>query len=212
MREMLMRGIGVHHGGLLPIIKEMVEMLFARGLVKILFATETFAMGVNMPARCVVFDSTRKHDGTGFRDLLPGRTACTVSLSVGLVLLVKWCTHAPGSPESVLTLILPLGEYVQMAGRAGRRGLDATGTVIILCKGDVPELSGLATMMLGKPERLDSRFRLTYNMILNLLRVEELRVEDMMKRSFSEWHLQKDAADQQVHAPSANLGAKVEKR
>lgn len=53
MRKHLMRGVGVHHGGLLPIIKEMVEMLFARGLVKVLFATETFAMGVNMPAKCV---------------------------------------------------------------------------------------------------------------------------------------------------------------
>ena len=97
IRESLKRGIGTHHGGLLPIVKEMVEMLFARGLVKVLFATETFAMGVNMPAKCVVFDSTRKHDGVQHRTLLPG-------------------------------------EYIQMAGRAGRRGLDATGTVIILTK------------------------------------------------------------------------------
>ncbi|WAR31042.1 SKIV2-like protein [Mya arenaria] len=127
------------------------------GGVTILFATETFAMGVNMPARTVVFDSTRKHDGTHFRDLLPG-------------------------------------EYIQMAGRAGRRGLDTTGTVIILCKGDVPEQADLHKMMLGKPTKLESRFRLTYSMILNLLRVEQLRVEDMMKRSFSEFHSQKDVA------------------
>jgi antiviral helicase SKI2 len=78
---------GVHHGGLLPILKEMVEILFSRGIVKVLFATETFAMGVNMPARTVVFNGFRKHDGREFRDLLPG-------------------------------------EYTQMAGRAGRRGLD----------------------------------------------------------------------------------------
>ncbi len=57
------RGLGVHHGGLLPIIKEMVEILFAQGLVKVLFATETFAMGVNMPAKTVVFNSISKHDG-----------------------------------------------------------------------------------------------------------------------------------------------------
>lgn len=145
-------------------------------------------MGVNMPARCVVFDSIRKHDGQNFRDLLPG-------------------------------------EYVQMAGRAGRRGLDATGTVIIMCKGDVPQTHDLHQMMLGKPTRLSSRFRLTYNMILNLLRVEELRIEvrwikmkswqckfcwladnshvsalflfgivqDMMRRSFSEFHQQSAA-------------------
>lgn len=99
MRDLLKRGIGVHHSGILPILKEVIEMLFSRGLVKVcamncdykkitvsvsftlislsflqvLFATETFAMGVNMPARTVVFDSIRKHDGTGFRNLLPGK-------------------------------------------------------------------------------------------------------------------------------------------
>lgn len=86
-------------------IAEVVEILFARGLVKVLFATETFAMGVNMPAKSVVFSGIRKHDGTGFRNLLPG-------------------------------------EYTQMAGRAGRRGLDTTGTVIILSAGD--ELPGVS--------------------------------------------------------------------
>ncbi|XP_045618795.1 superkiller complex protein 2-like [Procambarus clarkii] len=149
MRNLLLKGIGIHHSGILPILKEVVEMLFAKGLVKLLFATETFAMGVNMPARCVIFDSIRKHDGTGFRDLVPS-------------------------------------EYIQMAGRAGRRGLDTTGTVIILCKTDVPELSDLHRMMLGKPTKLESRFKLTYSMILNILRVESISVEDMMKRSFSE--------------------------
>ena len=157
IRDLLRRGIGIHHSGILPILKEVVEMLFQQSYVKILFATETFAMGVNMPARTVVFDTTRKHDGTAFRDLLSG-------------------------------------EYVQMAGRAGRRGLDATGTVILLCKGDVPEMSDLNRMMLGRVTTLQSQFRLTYSMILNLLRVEQLRVVDMIKRSFGEFHTQKDAA------------------
>lgn len=103
MRQLLSRGIGVHHGGLLPIVKEIVEILFARGLVKVLFATETFAMGVNMPAKSVVFSGIRKHDGRSFRDLLPG-------------------------------------EYTQMSGRAGRRGLDATGTVIIVADNDLPDV------------------------------------------------------------------------
>ncbi|XP_048344709.1 helicase SKI2W [Sphaerodactylus townsendi] len=156
MVDLLKRGIGVHHSGILPILKEVVEMLFSKGLVKILFATETFAMGVNMPARTVVFDSIRKHDGANFRDLVPA-------------------------------------EYIQMAGRAGRRGLDTTGMVIILCKNQVPEMADLHRMMLGKPTQLQSQFRLTYTMILNLLRVEALRVEDMMKRSFSEFHARKDS-------------------
>ena len=149
MRTLLMQGIGVHHSGILPILKEVVEMLFAKGLVKLLFATETFAMGVNMPARCVIFDSTRKHDGTAFRDLVPS-------------------------------------EYIQMAGRAGRRGLDTTGTVIVLCKTEVPEMADLHRMMLGKPSKLESQFKLTYSMMLKILRVESITVEDIMKRSFSE--------------------------
>ncbi|KAF9444604.1 ATP-dependent RNA helicase [Macrolepiota fuliginosa MF-IS2] len=149
MRDLLSRGIGIHHGGLLPIMKEVVEILFARGLVKVLFATETFAMGVNMPAKCVVFSNIRKHDGRSFRDILPG-------------------------------------EYTQMAGRAGRRGLDTTGTVIILAGDSLPEQTTLNSMILGIPGKLSSQFRLTYNMILNLLRVEALRVEEMIKRSFSE--------------------------
>ncbi|GAA5886319.1 hypothetical protein JCM16303_003762 [Sporobolomyces ruberrimus] len=149
MRNLLSRGVGVHHGGLLPIVKEIVELLFARGLVKVLFATETFAMGVNMPARSVVFSGIRKHDGRNFRDLLPG-------------------------------------EYTQMSGRAGRRGLDPTGVVIINADSDVPDVETLNHMLRGQPTKLQSQFRLTYSMILNLLRVEALRVEEMIKRSFSE--------------------------
>ncbi|XP_069775689.1 superkiller complex protein 2 isoform X2 [Narcine bancroftii] len=170
MVGLLKRGIGVHHSGILPILKEVIEMLFSRGLVKVLFATETFAMGVNMPARTVVFDTIRKHDGVSFRDLTPG-------------------------------------EYIQMAGRAGRRGLDTTGTVIILCKAGVHEMADLHKMMLGKPTLLQSQFRLTYTMILNLLRVEALRVEDVMKRSFSEFHTRKDtkAYERQIQELTRHL-------
>jgi len=153
--EMVKRGIGVHHGGLLPILKEMVEILFSRNLIKVLFATETFAMGVNMPARAVVFNSIRKHDGIQFRVLQPG-------------------------------------EYTQMAGRAGRRGLDKVGTVILCCFGDEPppQLT-LRNMLTGSSTKLESQFRLTYNMILNLLRVEDMSVESMIKRSFSEFTTQR---------------------
>jgi len=153
--EMVKRGIGVHHGGLLPILKEMVEILFSRNLIKVLFATETFAMGVNMPARAVVFNSIRKHDGKEFRVLQPG-------------------------------------EYTQMAGRAGRRGLDKVGTVIMCCFGDTPPPQlVLRNMLTGSSTKLASQFRLTYNMILNLLRVEDMSVEGMIKRSFSEFATQR---------------------
>lgn len=151
MRELLSRGIAVHHGGLLPIVKELVEILFAQTLVKVLFATETFAMGLNLPTRTVVFSGYRKHDGHSFRDLYPG-------------------------------------EYTQMAGRAGRRGLDTVGSVIIVPPGggEAPPVADLQRMILGEPQKLRSQFRLTYNMILNLLRVEALKIEEMIKRSFSE--------------------------
>lgn len=151
LRELLSRGIAVHHGGLLPIVKEVVEILFAKTLVKVLFATETFAMGLNLPTRTVVFSGYRKHDGRSFRDLLAG-------------------------------------EYTQMAGRAGRRGLDKVGTVIIVAPGaeEAPPAATLREMILGNPTKLRSQFRLTYNMILNLLRVEALKIEEMIKRSFSE--------------------------
>ncbi|XP_031486566.1 DExH-box ATP-dependent RNA helicase DExH11 isoform X1 [Nymphaea colorata] len=160
VQNLLRRGIGVHHAGLLPIVKEVIEMLFCRGFIKVLFSTETFAMGVNAPARTVVFDSLRKFDGKEFRQLLPG-------------------------------------EYTQMAGRAGRRGLDNIGTVIVICRDDVPDETNLKRVMVGSPTRLESQFRLTYIMILHLLRVEELKVEDMLKRSFAEFHAQKKLPEKQ---------------
>ncbi|KAH9661755.1 DExH-box ATP-dependent RNA helicase DExH11 [Citrus sinensis] len=138
VQSLLRRGIAIHHAGLLPIVKEVIEMLFCRGVVKVLFSTETFAMGVNAPARTVVFDNLRKFDGREFRQLLPG-------------------------------------EYTQMAGRAGRRGLDKIGTVVVLCRDEIPGESDLKHIIVGSATRLESQFRLTYIMILHLLRVEELK-------------------------------------
>ncbi|VDO78984.1 unnamed protein product [Onchocerca flexuosa] len=72
MKELCKHGFAIHHSGILPILKEVVELLFQKGLVKVLFATETFAMGVNMPARTVIFDTLQKHDGRQLRLLNPG--------------------------------------------------------------------------------------------------------------------------------------------
>ena len=144
--ELAKVGVGVHHGGMLPVLKEFVEILFSRGLVKILCATETFAMGVNMPSKSVMFSEIRKNDGTQFRCLLPG-------------------------------------EYTQMAGRAGRRGLDDVGVVVVPCfAGEIVPSEVLKQMLTGKASRLQSQFRLTYAMILNLIRLEDMNVEDMMRR------------------------------
>lgn len=142
----LVRGIGIHHGGLLPIIKETTEILFSEGLIKVLFATETFSMGVNMPAHTVVFTSIRKFDGKDFR----------------------WVTG---------------GEYIQMSGRAGRRGMDDRGIVIMMVDEKLSPSVGKA-LVKGSPDPIDSAFRLTYNMVLNLLRVEEINPEYMLEKSF----------------------------
>ena len=93
--ELLAKGIGYHHAGLLPALKEIVEVLFGMGLVKVMYATETFAVGINYPVKTVCFDSPSKFDGITFR------------------------------PMTNL-------EYFQMAGRAGRRGIDPKGTAYIL--------------------------------------------------------------------------------
>ena len=143
---LLKRGIGIHHSGLLPIIKETIEILFGEGLIKALFATETFAMGLNMPAKTVVFTNARKFDGTDFR----------------------WLTS---------------GEYIQMSGRAGRRGLDSTGYVMLMIDEKMSPSVG-KDLIKGKPDPINSAFHLTYNMVLNLLRVEEVNPEYMLQHSF----------------------------
>lgn len=143
---LLRRGIGIHHGGLLPILKEIIELLFQEGLVKVLFATETFSIGLNMPAKTVVFTAVRKWDGKEFRNLTSG-------------------------------------EFIQMSGRAGRRGLDDRGIVIMMFDEKL-EPSAAKTMVKGEADRLNSAFHLGYNMILNLMRVEGISPEYMLERCF----------------------------
>ncbi|XP_013197192.2 exosome RNA helicase MTR4 [Amyelois transitella] len=149
---LLRRGIGIHHGGLLPILKETIEILFGLGLIKALFATETFAMGLNMPARTVVFTSCQKFDGKDFR-------------------------------------FISSGEYIQMSGRAGRRGLDDKGIVILMIDDKITP-TVVKGMVQGKADPINSAFHLTYNMVLNLLRVEEINPEYMLERSFFQFQNQ----------------------
>ena len=143
---LLKRGVGIHHSGLLPILKEVIEILFQEGLIKILFATETFSIGLNMPAKTVVFTNVRKFDGKDFR----------------------WISS---------------GEYIQMSGRAGRRGLDERGIVILMLD-EKMEPAVAKNMIKGQADSLNSAFHLTYNMILNMLRVEGLKPEWMLERCF----------------------------
>lgn len=146
---LLRRGIGVHHSGLLPILKETIEILFQEGLIKVLFATETFSIGLNMPAKTVVFTSVRKFDGVSER----------------------WVTPS---------------EFIQMSGRAGRRGLDERGIVIMMINEQM-EPAVAKEIVRGQQDNLNSAFHLGYNMILNLLRVEGISPEFMLERCFSQF-------------------------
>ena len=133
IRSMVQKGIAYHHSGLVPILKEVVEILFGKGLVKVLFATETFAVGVNMPTKTVIFPKLSKYSNGDFRYL---RT----------------------------------DEYLQMAGRAGRRGLDKTGTVVILPTDEIMSYTGFKSMALGKSPSIQSKFKLSYQFVLKILR------------------------------------------
>ena len=148
MATLLENGIAYHHGGVLPIVKEMVEILLADGYVKVLFCTSTFGMGLNVPARSCAFVTLRKFNGRELAELTPT-------------------------------------EYVQMSGRAGRRGLDTFGTSIIICHGELPRDSYLRNLFGGKVEALHSQFYLKFNMILNLMRVRDIGMVDLLRRSLS---------------------------
>lgn len=131
--KLLEKGIAYHHSGIIPIFREMIEILFGQGKVKLLFATETFAVGINMPTKTVLFSGFQKFNGSHLRTIF---------------------SH----------------EYTQMAGRAGRRGLDTVGHVIHLTNmTSLPYKHDYKNMMNGKPQLLTSKFNITYNIILNFL-------------------------------------------
>lgn len=133
VKSILLKGIAYHHAGLLPALKEIVETLFGLNLVRVMFATETFAVGINYPVRSVCFDAPTKWDGVTFR------------------------------PMSTL-------EYFQMAGRAGRRGIDERGFVYILADLDRYRPEDFPSTRVEDIEELRSRFNLSYNSVLNLNR------------------------------------------
>lgn len=139
----LKRGVASHHSGLLPIVKEVVEICFQEGLLKVLIATETFSTGLNMPARCCVFTSCRKFDSSSFR----------------------WLNSS---------------EFIQMAGRAGRRGKDKKGVVVLMLNSKMEPVTA-RQMMQGSSEPLLSAFCLTFSMLLNIMRTEGAQPEELMR-------------------------------
>lgn len=131
--SMLKKGVAIHHAGLLSVLKEMVEMLFDKGYIKLLFATETFAVGINVPAKSTIFTSLQKYNGHNMRNLY---------------------AH----------------EYTQMAGRAGRRGIDTRGMVWILGNlVDIDSPTELRQMITGNPPALSSKFKISIQLALHIL-------------------------------------------
>ena len=131
--QLLRKGIGIHHAGLMPILREMTEMLFSKGYVKVLFCTETMSVGINLPVKTTIFTNIYKYNGQHNRLLLG---------------------H----------------EYTQAAGRAGRLGLDTVGHVIHL--NNLFNETGKTeykNMIKGAPQRLSSKFKISYNLLLNLI-------------------------------------------
>ena len=155
--EGLERGVAAHHAGLLPTFKEIVEELFAAGLVKAVFATETLALGINMPARSVVLESLVKWNGEFHADITPG-------------------------------------EYTQLTGRAGRRGIDVEGHAVVLWRPglDPRALAGLAST---RTYPLRSSFKPSYNMAVNLVgQVGKARARALLESSFAQFQADKAVA------------------
>lgn len=149
--QMARQGIGYHHAGMLPAHKEVVERFFTSGLIKLLITTETFAVGINMPARTVIFNALRKFDGVNF-DYMRTR------------------------------------DFLQMAGRAGRQGLDDEGLVYTMLSPRDLQEAPVERLLAGRPEPVESRFRLSFASLLHLTRrLGQERVHEAWEKSFNQF-------------------------
>lgn len=174
LSNLLLKGIAYHHSGLLTVLKEIVEILFNRGLVKVLFATETFAVGINMPTKTVVFTSYRKFDSATEGERM-----------------------------------LRTDEYIQMAGRAGRRGKDDKGIVYYLPDRKAEFLSDVAAMMTGKQATITSQMDFHYDFILKYVQSGHIHWKNILESSY--WYRQaKDELDTLVKQRDAILAKKPE--
>lgn len=154
--QLIAAGVAWHHAGMLPPLKEAVEVLFGKGLIKLLFATETFALGINMPARSAIFSSLEKNDGISFR-------------------------------------YLRAYEFQQMAGRAGRRGIDELGYVVVMLEPKYARYEETKITVFGKVEPLTSRFGFSYSSLMNLLeRFDVDGIKEVAQRSLASRQAERD--------------------
>jgi hypothetical protein len=144
---LLEKGIGIHHSGMIPVLREIVEFMISKKYIKVLFATESFAIGLDCPIKTAVFINLKKYDGGD-------------------------------SPRYLLP-----HEYTQMAGRAGRRGIDTVGHVVH-CSNlfELPSMTTYKEVLCGKPQKLESKFQIYYSVVLNLFKnAEKVSVLDIEK-------------------------------
>ena len=166
--DLVERGIAFHHSGLVPMLKEIIELLFGKGLIKVLFATETFAVGINMPTKTAVFVGVKKYD------------------------------EERGGMRALTT-----AEYLQMAGRAGRRGLDTMGTVIYLPDRDPVEPFEMKAMMCGGKAPVTSRMDFGYDFILKTIQSGNRSWLDLLEKSY--WRRQREVVVKQIKADQLQL-------
>lgn len=169
MKRLIERGIAFHHAGMLPTLKEVIERLFTSKLIKLIFTTETFALGINMPARTVVFDELRKFYGTHFDTL---RTR----------------------------------DYYQMAGRAGRRGIDSTGFVFSRVNPHFLPYPALMRVVFGRPEPIMSQFNSCFATILNLYAQLGPKLIETYPKSFHFFQSNRKGREKGVAAIERKIG------
>ena len=155
VKSLAIKGIAIHHSGMLPVLKEIIEILYSKNLIKVLFATETFSVGLNMPTKTVIFTSIKKFDGTTFR-----------------------CLYSH--------------EFIQMAGRAGRRGIDELGHVIYLPQLEKHFTSNVELKLLlnSKPQSITSKYAINPIYVLRSIYSQSNIVDDIKKTM---WFLEKEA-------------------
>ncbi len=169
MKRLILKGIAFHHAGMLPTLKEVIEQLFTSKLIKLIFTTETFALGINMPAKTVVFDELRKFYGTHFAPL---RTR----------------------------------DFFQMAGRAGRRGMDSAGFVYTRVNPHQLPYPVLNRILYGKPEPIESQFNSCYATLLNLYSQFGSKLLKIYPRSFHYFQSNKKGRQKGVAVIERKLG------
>lgn len=173
--EALSRGVAAHHAGMLPVFKEVVEDLYQRKLLKVVFATETLALGINMPARTVVLESLEKFNGEARVPITPG-------------------------------------EYTQLTGRAGRRGIDVEGHSVIQWN-DQLDPHAVASLASRRAYPLNSSFKPSYNMAVNLIeRHGRARTREILESSFAQFQADRAVVSlaRKVHANNESLAGFAE--